>query len=213
MNILQSLNLFELLGVLVLSLVPTIILTSLVLISDKKSREPLKLIIICIFSGLFTISFSLLIGRIVLPQFDLFKDTLFSLETFSVIRIIILAMIEEYSKLIVLYVFMSHNEKFDEIYDGFVYSALIALSFAGMETLMYVFNEPSYQDMTSLAVLRNITTIPLHLVCGIAMGYYVAIERFSKTKFQKIRKISKSILIPTFIHAVYNSFFSLTMIN
>lgn len=213
MDIFDNLNLFELIGVLILSLVPTIILLSLILISDRKSREPLPLLLVCIFSCFFTISFSMLLGKIILPQLDVFKDTIFNLESFSVVKITILAMIEEYSKLMVLYVFMSHNRKFDDIYDGFVYSSLIALSFACMETVLYVFNEGTYQDMTSLAVLRDISTIPLHLVCGIVMGYYVAIERFSKTKYFKIKKILKSILVPTLIHTVYNCFFSLTMIN
>lgn len=213
MSIFENLNLFQLLGVLILSLVPTIILLSLVLYSDRKSREPIPLIIICIISGVFTISFSMLIGKIALPQLNIFRDTILNAESFSIFKIAVLAMIEEYSKLIVLYVFMAHNKKFDDIYDGFVYASIIALSFAGMETILYVFNETTYQDMTSLAVLRNFSTVPLHLVCGIAMGYYVAIERFSKTKFNKIRKIAKSILVPTFIHTVYNCFFSLTMIN
>lgn len=213
MNIFDNLSLFELMGVLILSLVPIIILLTLVLYSDRKSREPFYLILICIFSGFFTISLSIILGKILLPQLDVFRDKIFSLETFNVFRIAVLAMIEEISKLIVLYVFMAHNKKFDDIYDGFVYSSIIALSFAGMETILYVFNEPTYQDMTSLAVLRNFSTVPLHLVCGIVMGYYVAVERFSKKNSSKIRKISKSLIIPTFIHTVYNCFFSLTMIN
>ncbi len=213
MSILNDLSIYELLGVLILSLVPTIIFVSLILISDQKSREPIELIIICLLSGFFTISFSLLIGKIILPSLDAFRDRIFDLKSFSIIRIIILALIEEYSKLVVLYFFMSHNKKFDDIYDGFVYSSLIALSFAGMETLLYIFNETSYQDMTSLAVMRNVSTIPLHLVCGIAMGYYVALDRFSNVKKYKIINLIKCILMPVFIHSVYNSFFSITMIN
>lgn len=213
MSIFDSLSLFQLMGVLILSLVPIIILLTLVLYSDRKSREPFYLILVCIFSGFFTISLSMILGKLLLPQLDVFRDKIFSLETFNVFRIAVLAMIEEISKLIVLYVFMAHNKKFDDIYDGFVYSSIIALSFAGMETILYVFNEPTYQDMTSLAVLRNFSTVPLHLVCGIVMGYYVAVERFSKKNSSKIRKISKSLIVPTFIHTVYNCFFSLTMIN
>ena len=213
MKIFDNLSMYEMIGVLILSLVPTIILLSLILISDRKSREPLPLLLVCIFSGFFTISLSMILGKIVLPSLNIFKDTIFSLESFNVLKIGILALIEEYAKLIVLYVFMAHNKKFDDIYDGFVYSSLIALSFACMETVLYVFNESTYQDMTSLAVLRNVSTIPLHLVCGIVMGYYVAIERFSKTKVYKIRKILKAILIPASIHTVYNCFFSLSMIN
>lgn len=213
MNIIESMSFFELLSILILSLVPTIVLASIVLISDQKSREPLRLMLVCIFSGFFTISLSLLLGRIVLPQLNVFRDSLFNIETFSVIRIVILALIEEYSKFIVLYIFMSHNKKFDDLYDGFVYAALISLSFAGMETLLYVFNESTYQDMASLAVLRNVSTIPLHLVCGIAMGYFIAVERFSKKKQIKLKYLILSLFIPTFIHTFYNIFFSLTMIN
>jgi RsiW-degrading membrane proteinase PrsW (M82 family) len=120
----------------------------------------------------------------------------------------ILAMIEEYAKLFVLYIFISHNSSFDDIYDGFVYSTIIALSFAAMETLVYVFNETTIEGMKNLAILRDFTTIPLHLVCGIIMGYYVAIEKFSKSKRFKVKKIAKSLLIPTLVHTVYNSFFS-----
>ena len=211
MSILDNLNLFQLIGVLILSLVPTLLLLTLVLYADRKDREPTHLIIICMLSGLFTISLSILLGKILVPSLDVFKDGVFNTEQFSVFKIGVLALIEEVSKFIVLYFFMAHNKKFDELFDGFVYSSIIALSFASIETLMYVFNEATYQDMTSLAVLRNFTTIPLHLVCGISMGYYVAIERFSKSNNYKIRKLFKAIMIPTFIHTVYNSFFSLTL--
>ena len=49
MNIFDNLSLFELMGVLILSLVPIIILLTLVLYSDRKSREPFYLILIWIF--------------------------------------------------------------------------------------------------------------------------------------------------------------------
>lgn len=194
--------------ILILSLVPSIVMLFLILYSDRKSREPLILILICLFSGIFTICLSLLLGQIILPSLNVISTGLFDSTSFNLFRILILAMIEEYSKLFVLYIFISHNSSFDDIYDGFVYSAIIALSFAAMETLVYVFNEQTLNEMSSLAVLRDFTTIPLHLVCGIIMGYYVAIEKFSKNKVYKVRKIAKSLLIPTFIHTIYNSFFS-----
>lgn len=204
----HGLSLSDTIIILILSLVPTFVMLFLILYSDRKSREPLILILICLFSGIFTICLSLLLGQIVLPNLNIISTGLFDSTSFSLFRILILAMIEEYSKLFVLYIFISHNSSFDDIYDGFVYSSIIALSFAGMETLVYVFNEQTFAQMSSLAVLRDFTTIPLHLVCGIIMGYYVAIERFSKSKNYKIRKIAKSLLVPTFVHTIYNSFFS-----
>ena len=95
-------------------------------------------------------------------------------------RISILALVEEFAKLTALYVFISHNKAYDDIYDGFVYSAVIALSFALIETFLYVIKEDSYTNMSSLALLRNFTTIPLHITCGIVMGYYVSISKFSR---------------------------------
>ncbi len=198
----------DLFSILMLSLVPTLIMLSLILYSDRKSREPVILILICVLSGIFTICFSLLLGQIILPNLNIISTGLFNETSFNLFRILILAMIEEYAKLFVLYIFISHNSSFDDIYDGFVYSTIIALSFAAMETLIYVFNESTIEGMSSLAILRDFTTIPLHVVCGIIMGYYVAIEKFSKNKLYKIRKISKSLFIPTLVHTVYNAFFS-----
>ncbi len=209
MNNLSTINFII---VLILSLVPTFILLSLILYSDRKSREPIPLIAICIVSGVFTICLSLLLGQIVLPALNIISTGLFTDTSFNLFKIMILAMIEEYAKLFVLYIFISHNSSFDDIYDGFVYSSIIALSFAAMETLVYVFNESTIEGMKTLAILRDFTTIPLHLVCGIIMGYYVSIEKFSKSKRYKIKKIAKSLLIPTIVHTVYNSFFSLFII-
>ena len=108
---------------------------------------------------------------------------------------------------------MYRNKDYDDIYDGFVYSSIIALSFSLVETFMYVFTETSYQDMTSLAVLRNFTAIPLHVACGIVMGYFVSLEKFAKVKSQKIKNMVCALLAPTLIHTVYNVFFSVVSLS
>jgi RsiW-degrading membrane proteinase PrsW (M82 family) len=63
--------------------------------------------------------------------------------------------------------------------------------------------------MTNLAILRNITSVPLHIVCGIIMGYNISLVKFSKYKKNKMFKLSKSLLIPIFVHSLYNLFFSI----
>lgn len=203
-------NITQLISVLGVSLIPTLALIFLILYSDRKSKEPLFLILICIFSGIFTIFLSLLISKLVLPSLNNFSIYLSEPE-FNLIKIIILAIIEEYSKLFVLYVFIIKNKAFDDIYDGFVYSAIIALSFAVFETLMYVFSETDIYSMGSLAILRDFTTIPLHLVCGIIMGCYAAFAKFSKTKNKKIENFLKAMLLPVVVHTTYNSFFTFTI--
>ncbi len=195
--------------IVLLTVVPSLLLLCLILYSDRKSREPLLMLLICAFSGAFTICLSLIIDKIILKYHliggDLFTDS----NTYSVYRIMILAGVEEYVKLLVLYLFLYRNKAFDEIFDGFVYSSIIALSFSLVETILYVINEATYNDMTSLAILRNFTAIPLHVTCGIAMGYFVSLEKFAKTKTKKIINMILALMIPTLIHTVYNVFFSI----
>ena len=78
---------------------------------------------------------------------------------------------------------------------------------------MYVFREQTFADMTSLAILRNFTSIPLHLVCGVAMGHFVSLQKFSKTKGRKFLYLLCSLFIPTLIHTVYNVFFSVVLMD
>ena len=78
---------------------------------------------------------------------------------------------------------------------------------------MYVFREQTFADMTSLAILRNFTSIPLHLVCGITMGHFVSLQKFSKTNKRKLLYLLLSLFIPTLIHTIYNVFFSVVLMD
>ncbi len=205
---LSNLSFAQMAIVISLSIIPSFILLFLILYSDRKNREPVPLIIISVISGLFTISLSLLIDKIFL-KLNISNDILLSYNNYNIFKIIILASVEEFSKWFVLYIFLSHNSSYDDIYDGFVYSSIISLSFALTETIMYVFSETAFQDMTNLAILRNITSVPLHIVCGIIMGYNISLVKFSKYKKNKMFKLSKSLLIPIFVHSLYNLFFSI----
>lgn len=208
-NILAILDYPKLITVLLLTIVPSILLLMLILYSDRKSREPILMLLICIFSGAFTICLSLIIDKLIL-KFNLIGGDLFSdVNSYSVYRIMMLAGVEEYSKLMILYIFLYRNREYDDIYDGFVYSSIIALSFSLIETFMYVFSESTYDEMTSLAVLRNFTAIPLHITCGIVMGYFVSLEKFSKGKKKKIKNMLCALFLPTLIHTIYNVFFSI----
>ena len=194
--------------VLLLTLVPSILLLMLILYSDRKSREPVLMILICAFSGAFTICLSLIIDKLILKAHLIGGDLFTSANSYSIFRILMLAGVEEYAKLFMLYLFLYRNKSYDDIFDGFVYSSIIALSFSLVETVMYVLSEGTFGDMTSLAVLRNLTAIPLHLTCGISMGYFVSLEKFSKNRRRKVINMALALVIPTIIHTIYNVFFS-----
>ncbi|MBR2712750.1 MAG: PrsW family intramembrane metalloprotease [Bacilli bacterium] len=212
-NIFEVLDFSKLLIVLLITILPSVLLLSLILYSDRKSREPLSMILICILSGAFTICFSLIIDKLILTL-NLIDASMFpSQNSYSVYRIMVLAGVEEYAKLLILHLFLYKNKAYDDIYDGFVYSSIIALSFSLIETVMYVFREPTFSEMTSLAILRNFTSIPLHIVCGVVMGYFISLQKFSKTRGRKFLNLLLSLFVPTLIHTIYNVFFSIILMD
>lgn len=184
---------YERLLILFFSLFPTILLIMLVLKTDKVNKEPKKNIIICLLSGILTISLA-----------SYFEDIAISLFSSNVILTYLCAFIEEVCKIVIFMLFIYDNKYYDEIYDGLVYMALIALSFAGLENIMYAFSESTVTNSIVLAILRDFTTIPLHVICGIIIGYFMSLSNFSKDKKNKYKNLFLAVLIPSLVHGTYN---------
>lgn len=188
---------YERLVVLLFSLVPTLLLVGFVLYTDRKSREPSKNIIICLLSGILTVALAGYLEELVMPYFSN-----------SVILTYVWGFIEELSKIAIFFLFIFDNKHYDDIYDGVVYMTLIALSFAGLENIMYAFSENTVSESISLALMRDFTTIPLHVICGIVIGYFVSLGNFSKDKAKKYINFLLAIFIPSLIHGTYNNLMS-----
>ena len=96
---------------------------------------------------------------------------------------------------------MYNKEEFNEPMDGIVYAVMISLGFATVENIGYVLNHPG-QEM-NIAIMRMFTAIPLHAVCGVILGYYVGLAKFS----EKSRPLLyKGVFLATLVHALYNYF-------
>ena len=184
---------YERLLVLIFSLVPTLLLVAFVLYTDRKSREPVKNVVLCLLSGILTISVAGYFENLVMPYFS--NNTILTF---------IWAFIEELSKIAIFFLFIFDNKHYDDIYDGIVYMMLIALSFAGLENIMYAFSESTINDSISLALMRDFTTVPLHVICGIVIGYFMSLGSFSKSKDKKIINFSLAIVVPSLIHGSFN---------
>lgn len=189
---------YERLLVILVSLVPTLILVGFVLYSDRKSKEPTKNIVICLLSGILTIALSGYFEQLIMPYF-----------ASNVFLSYAWAFIEELSKMLIFFLFIFDNKYYDDIYDGVVYMMLIALSFAGLENLMYAFSESTVSSSISLALMRDVTTIPLHVICGIVIGYFVSLGTFSKDKMKKIINFLMALLLSSFIHGTFNNIMEL----
>lgn len=189
---------YERLVVLAFSLIPTLILVGFVLYSDRKNKEPVRNIIICLLSGILSVALSGYLEQLVMPYIG--NNTILTY---------IFAFIEEISKMAIFFLFVFDNKYYDDIYDGLVYMMLIALSFAGLENVMYAFSESTIQESISLSIMRDITTIPLHVICGIIIGYFLSLSSFSKDKERKYINILLALLLSGALHGTFNSLMNL----
>lgn len=190
--------LYERFLVFLFALVPAILLVVFVLYTDRKSKEPAKNIILCLLSGFLTIALAQYLENLVMPYFSN-----------NIVLTYIWAFLEEVSKAAIFFLFVFDNKYYDDIYDGLVYMALIALSFAGLENIMYAFSESTVASSISLALMRDFTTIPLHVICGIVIGYFLSLSYFSKTKKKKYVNIVLALLVSSFIHGTFNNLMTL----
>ena len=85
--------------------------------------------------------------------------------------------------------------------DGIVYAVMISLGFATVENIFYVFNHPG-QEM-QVAIMRMFTAIPLHAACGVILGYFVGLAKFSDNKNILLYK---GLFLATLVHGLYNYF-------
>ncbi len=189
---------YERLVVLLFSLVPALLLVGFVLYTDRKRKEPSKNIIICLLSGFLSVAIAGYLEELVMPYFSN-----------NAILTYVWAFIEEFSKMAIFFLFIFDNKHYDDIYDGLVYMCLISLSFAGLENIMYAFSENTVQEGISLALMRDFTTVPLHVICGIILGYFISLGSFSKVKNKKYLNFLFGILLASFTHGTFNILMSL----
>ncbi len=107
---------------------------------------------------------------------------------------------EEPLKFLAFMFFIKANIEFDEPMDAIVYGTIISLGFATYENIEYVYLYNEELSSLYIAILRAISAIPLHACCGVIMGYYLGLYTFKGSN----KYIVQALLIPIFIHALYN---------
>lgn len=112
------------------------------------------------------------------------------------------ALVEELSKWIFVYKVSFNHIEFDQVYDMMVYAAFVALGFACIENIFYVF-EHGFR----VGVIRGLLAVPGHACDGVFMGYYLSMAKLCEVRDDKESKsnsIFMSILIPVLLHGFYD---------
>ena len=177
---------------LILAVLPPLLIAYYVYQKDKYEKEPKSLILKSFLFGCLGI----------IPA--LFLELIFNQNLFPNLFLYVffgIALIEEGVKYFFLKKYLFNNKEFNEPMDGIVYAVMISLGFATVENIAYVLNNEG-QEM-NVALIRMFTAIPLHAVCGVILGYFVGLAKFSSNK--KIL-LYKGLFLATLVHALYNYF-------
>ena len=173
-----------------LTILPSILIASFVIFSDK-FREPVLPIIYAVLLG-----FLIMVPAGLLNNYFIFSNENFYNLTF------IAGFTEEPLKFIMMYIFLRKRHEFDEPMDALVYATLLSLGFATLENYEYVFiySEKWEIDPYQLAIWRSYSAVPMHGLLGCVMGFYFGMYTFTANK----KYLILCLLIPFIIHGLYN---------
>lgn len=179
---------------LVLSIAPGLAILIAIYFSDKYEKEPFKLLLTSFMMGVVA-----LIPAIILELLFGFLDQPTNVLFIFIYAVWVVGLSEEGSKFFFLRTVPYTRSAFNEPFDGIVYAVMISMGFATVENIMYVVD-----GGFGVGLMRMITAVPLHAVCGIIMGYYVGIAKFDAKNSRKL--LSTGLLLATVIHGLYDFF-------
>ncbi|MDZ7821644.1 MAG: PrsW family intramembrane metalloprotease [Candidatus Marinimicrobia bacterium] len=109
--------------------------------------------------------------------------------------------VEESLKFSVFMIFFYHHRDFDEPLDGIIYACSIALGFATLENIFYVFSAYAYERLYEVAGLRAFLSIPGHFLFSSLWGYAAGIVKF---RLRSGATLGAGLLGAILLHAGFN---------
>lgn len=185
------------------AIAPALIIILYIYYQDRYEKEPKHLIIYHFGYGAIL---SILITSILYFAFDIILPSAARMSVLQqfIKAFFVVALIEEFSKYVIVRFVSQNNRAFNEPFDGIVYAVTVAMGFATTENLFYVI-KGGYE----IAILRAFTAVPAHATFGILMGYFMGKAKFSKNKF--ILNLT-GLMVAIFFHGAYDFFLFLDFV-
>ena len=163
-------------NLLIAVLAPIVVVIFYIYIKDKFEKEPKKLLL---YNFLFSAIVSVFISSILYIIYDVYlpRSDDFSVLQQFIKAFFVVALIEEFSKYIIVRFYAQPKSDFNEPFDGIVYAVMVSMGFAVVENLFYVL-----EGGLHVALLRAFTAIPAHAIFGILMGYFMGKAKFTNQK-------------------------------
>lgn len=186
----------RLMELLIIAIAPVVLLGIFIYRKDECMKEPASLLTKLFFGGIGAVILTLLTGELFSVESDPNESLLWYLFGEAFIEA---ALPEELFKFFFLMIIAWKSKHFDEHFDGIIYAAFVALGFACVENIVYVF-----ENGVGTGIMRAILAVPGHFLDGILMGYYLSLAKFGPQN-KKMRNLMWALLVPMIAHGVYDS--------
>ncbi|MGJ8743710.1 PrsW family intramembrane metalloprotease [Polaribacter sp.] len=190
-------------NLLLLAVAPVTIIVLYIYFKDKFEKEPISFLFKNFLLGATaSVLLTFILGAIANNYFPVRDFT--SISQQFVKAFFVVALVEEFSKYIIVRFYAQKNKEYNEPFDGIVYAVMVSMGFAALENILYVF-----QYGMGTGVVRAFTAVPAHATFAILMGYFMG-----KAKFSKKRKVLNltGLLLATMFHGAYDFFLFINFI-
>ena len=159
-----------------LAVAPVMVIVLYIYFKDKFEKEPIPFLFKNFLLGAFaSVLITFVLSIVASFIFQLPNDNSF-IDQF-IKAFIVVALVEEFSKYLIVRYYAQTNKEFNEPFDGIVYAVMVSMGFAALENVLYVF-----QHGVETGITRAFTAVPAHAAFAILMGYFMGKAKFSKNK-------------------------------
>lgn len=183
---------------LFMAVLPAIVFILIMVYLDRYDREPIRYMVRYFLWGAFSV-LPVLGLEAILAILNPFRGSMLEVFYFA---FVVAGFSEEFIKRKFLLRNLWQADFFDQRLDGIVFSVLIALGFATVENISYIFFQ--YAQEPLVAIYRGVLSVPAHMLFAIAMGYEVSLAKFSPTDRDRTYHLLKSLWVPVLLHGFFD---------
>lgn len=192
----------EMVELLAIALAPILFFLTYIYLKDEYEREPLKYLVITFLLGVACAYPVIILGEFLA---NLFQASIHGTPTtIAIYAFFVVAFSEEWVKYLVMRWYNYPHKEFDEPYDGIMYGSAVALGFAAIENILYIFNPEVNGFETGL--VRMFTAVPAHATFGVIMGYFMGRAKFRVGNQHPFLERMKGLLAAILLHGLYDYF-------
>ena len=180
------------------AIAPVIVVLIWIYIKDKYEKESKRVLAgTFVLGGILSIIITTILYILsdsILPSLDKKSIVLQFVKAFLVV-----ALIEEFSKYVIVRYYSQRKHYFNEPYDGIIYCVMVSMGFAAVENIAYVM-----QGGLGVALIRAFTAVPAHATFAILMGYFMGKAKFEPHRRKELNL--KGLALAILFHGAYDFF-------